>query len=82
MTQRISLRLKTGDRKVLQLPEGIELKNSAGSYFVSTREKDGWVTIETVLGLETPIIQPEVWAELRALLLEAADPVHRTVLIE
>ncbi len=82
MTQRISFRLKTDGRTVVQLPESAELKNGVGSFYVSTREKAGWVTFEAVFMIEIPVIQPEAWGLLRALLLEAADPVHRTVLME
>jgi len=82
MTQRISLRVKTDGRRVLQMPENTELENSVGRYFVSTREKDGWVTIEAVLMIDIPVIQPEVWGQLRALLLEAADPAGRTVVLK
>ena len=82
MVQRIILRLKTDGREVVHMPEGFELENGVGRYFVSAREKDGWVTVETVLSFETSMIQPEAWSQLRALLLEAADPIHRTLLLE
>jgi hypothetical protein len=82
MTQRLILRVKTGDREVVHIPGVFELENSAGRYVRKSEQKDGWVTIELVLSLERSKIPPESWPDLRALLLEDADPAGRTVMLE
>jgi hypothetical protein len=82
MIQHLTLRLDTTGRDVVHLPGETDIENALGHFSVTTSKKEGWVTIETELTIETAIIPPDAWGALRALLLEAADPVHRTVLLE
>ncbi|UCH82675.1 MAG: DUF3857 domain-containing protein [Candidatus Latescibacterota bacterium] len=82
MTQRITLRVKTGDRKFGQIPEGRVIENKAGSYSLNATHKDGWITIKQELTLSDSIVPPEQWRDLRTLLLEAEDPVGQTIFLE
>jgi hypothetical protein len=81
MTQRIRLRLKTGERRILHLPQSRVLENGIGRYTLSAEEEDGWVTVDRELTLEVTAIPPEAWPDLRALLLEETDAAARSVLI-
>jgi len=81
MTQRIRLRLKTGDRKIVYLPEPRVLENKAGRFTLSIEENDGWITIDRELTLDVATIQAEAWPDLRALLLEETNAAGRTILI-
>ncbi len=81
MVQRIKLRLKTGDRKIVYVPESRVLDNEAGRFTLSTEEKDGWITIDRELTLDVTAIRAEAWPDLRALLLEETNAAGRTILI-
>jgi hypothetical protein len=82
MTQRVVLRLKTGEREVVQLPEAVEIKNEVGSFTVTAQEKDGWLTVTRELSLNTATVRPEAWPDLRALLLDETDSGNRTILMK
>lgn len=82
MTQRIRVRIGTGKREVVHLPEPRRLKNDVGSYTLEVTRENGWVTIDETVGLDSAIVSPEAWPQLRALLLEAQDTSGRTVLLK
>ena len=82
MLQNIELRVKTGDREVVYIPETRTLENDAGRFTLTVENKDGWVTIERELSLNKTIVQPEEWRWLRALLLEESDAANRTILMK
>jgi hypothetical protein len=81
MAQRIRIRLKTADRKIVHLPESHVLENAVGRYTLSAEEKDGWVMIDREITLDLTTIPPQAWPDLRALLLEEMDAAGRTILI-
>ncbi len=82
MTQRIRLRLKTGGREIVFLPEARELENGAGRFALSVENKDGWVTIDRELTLGIPIVRPGAWPDLRVLLLEETNAAGRMILMK
>jgi hypothetical protein len=82
MIQRITLRLKTGEREIVQLPVAHQIENNAGGHVVTVEENDGWVTVARELTLRGGMVQPEEWPGLRALLLEEADLPNRTILVK
>jgi hypothetical protein len=82
MTQRIKVRIKTGKREIVHIPEPRELKNDVGSYKLEVAKKNGWVTIDQTLGLDSAVVSPDVWPQLRSLLLEAQDTSGRAVLLK
>lgn len=82
MTQRIRLRLRTGEREIVHLPEAHELENDAGRYTLAVDETDGWVTVERRLTLRSATITPAAWPLLRILLLEETDAAGRTLLLK
>jgi hypothetical protein len=82
MTERIRARIKTGKREVVYLPESREIKNDAGSYSLDVFFKNGWVTIDQTLRLDSAVVAPEAWPQLRALLLELEDTTGRTVILK
>ena len=82
MTQRIRARIKTGMREVVHQPESREINNEAGSYSLDVVEKNGWVTIDQTLRLDLAVVPPEIWPQLRALLLEVEDASGRTILLK
>ena len=82
MTQRISLRLKTGQREIVCVPEARELENEVGRFSLRVEKEDGWVTIHRELTIRTATISPTAWPSLRALLLDETDSANRTVLLK
>jgi len=82
MTQRISLRLKTGQREIASVPEARELENEVGRFSLHVEKEDGWVKISRELTIRTATISPAAWPSLRALLLEETDSANRTVLLK
>jgi hypothetical protein len=82
MTQRVCLRIKTGGREVVQLPETIDLTNGTGSYTVRADHAGGWVVVERTLTLNAGTVAPASWADLRTLLLEEEDPAGKTILLK
>jgi len=81
MNQRIRLRVKTGEKEIVYLPEEKEIENEVGRYILRAQNKNGWVTIDRELSLNAMTIFPEKWPMLRALLLEETGPGGRTVII-
>lgn len=82
MTQRIRLRLKTGNSELVYLPETRTVENKIGRYTLTVMKEDGWVTVDRELMLEATRIDPEAWPALRALLLEELDPAGRTIILD
>jgi hypothetical protein len=82
MTQRVTFRVKTGDRKPVQIPRAQEVSNAAGRFVLSAEDKDGWVTVRRELSLDAAAVRAADWPLLRALLLEEADDAGRTILIQ
>ena len=81
MDQRIRVRVKTGGREIVYLPDSREFSNGAGSYSLAVEKENGWVTIDQRLRLDDATVAPGGWPDLRALLLEGADVSGRTILI-
>lgn len=79
MNQVISVRLKTGERKLLRLPDKRVVENEAGVFSVEVVNGGGWVTVKRNLMLGTVSLEPEQWPMLRELLLEESDPANRTI---
>ncbi len=82
MEQRVKIRVKTGADGVVNLPAAVSIVNDAGEFTVKTTEQDGWITVERELKLNADTYPAEMWPQLRALLLEDADPVHGTILMD
>jgi hypothetical protein len=82
MAQRIRLRLKTGDREIIYLPQSRVFENEVGRYTLSTKNKDGWVTIDREITVGVAAIPAEAWPGLRELLLEETDAAGGTLLME
>lgn len=82
MTQRITVRMKTGERKIVHLPEPCKIENAAGNYVRTAEHTNGWVTIESELALRGGSIGPEAWPSLRVLLLEEKDAAGRTIFMK
>jgi hypothetical protein len=73
LIQRVRLRVRTGELEVVQLPEPARTKNSAGEFVLRSESGDGWVTVERSLTLNAGTVAPQMWPELRLLLLNDAD---------
>jgi hypothetical protein len=82
MTQVVTVRVKTGDRKPVQIPGPIEISNPAGRFVLSAAQKDGWVTVRRELSLVAATVQAKDWPHLRALLLEETDKAGRTIFLK
>jgi hypothetical protein len=82
MNQNIVLRIETGDREIVHLPESRGIANSAGSYKLTVEKRDGCVTVGRELSLDRTQIDPMEWPALRALLLEESDAANRTILMK
>jgi hypothetical protein len=92
MEQTFKLTIELGDREVVRLPEERSLANTAGSFSLSVEQGTDRVTVTRTLALNPPAlvdriekpihVAPEVWPELRALLLEESDHRNRVLLLE
>jgi hypothetical protein len=82
MNQTVTVRIKACKESIAHLPEARTLDNEAGSFSISVEMKDGWVTIRRSLSLEGGKVTPDMWPQLRALLLEAQDPAGRKMLVK
>ncbi len=82
MEQLVKVRLKVGEMEAAHLPEPVFLVNEAGEFTVTSTTKDGWITIERELKLTADSYPAEMWSQLRALLLEDADPANGVILLD
>jgi len=82
MEQWVKVRIKTGAGGGVHLPPNISLVNDAGEFTVNSSEEGGWITVVRELKLNADSYPAEMWPQLRALLLEDADPVHGTILMD
>jgi hypothetical protein len=79
--QKVVLRIETGDREIVYLPEAGELVNEAGRCALTVERSGGWVTVGRQLSLDKAMLSPKEWPLLRALLLEDEDAAGRTILM-
>jgi len=82
MEQWVKVRIKTGADGGVHLPPNISLVNDAGEFTVNSNEEGDWITVVRELKLNADSYPAEMWPQLRALLLEDADPVHGTILMD
>ncbi|MEN8006164.1 MAG: DUF3857 domain-containing protein [Candidatus Krumholzibacteriota bacterium] len=82
MEQWVKIRIKIDEAGETDLPAVLSLVNEAGEFTVNTTEKGGWITVERELKLSSDSYPAGMWPQLRALLLEDADPVHGTILLD
>jgi hypothetical protein len=82
MEQLVKVRLKVGEAGAAHMPEPVSLVNEAGEFTVTSTNKDGWITVERELKLSSNIYPAELWPQLRALLLEDADPANGVILLD
>ena len=82
MSQRILLRIKTGDMKLVHTPEPVSIENVVGIFRLEVRNEGEWLVIERELEIRKPVIQPEEWLMLRLLLLEERDASSRAILLK
>jgi hypothetical protein len=92
MEQTFTLTIELGDREVVRLPEERSLENTAGSFALNVKQGTDRVTVTRVLALNPPAlvdrvekmihVEPDVWPDLRALLLEETDHRNRLLLLE
>ncbi|MCK4413126.1 MAG: DUF3857 domain-containing protein [Candidatus Eisenbacteria sp.] len=81
MRQRVKLRLAVGDREVVYAPAPMELATAVGRFSISVDQQEGWLTIIRELAIDETRITPEMWPELRALLLADNAPRNRRVML-
>lgn len=93
MRQKVTLRLRIGEREVVRIPEASELENGVGRFSLTVEEEGDWITLvrEIEVGHDrvdaepweqgATVIAPEQWPELRGLLLEEADRSNRAILL-
>jgi len=82
MEQLVKVRLKIDEAEAAHLPEPVSLVNEAGEFTVTSKIKDGWITVERELKLTSASYPAEMWPQLRALLLEDADPANGVILLD
>ncbi len=80
ITQRVRLRIRTGDREVVYLPQARVIENEIGRCSLSVENNNGWVVIDRELILDAAAIQAQSWPQLRTLLLEESDASCRTII--
>ena len=81
MTQQVTLRIKTGDRETVYLPEAGEINGQIGLCSFTVTSENGWTTITRELRIGAHTVASDQWGEFRALLLEDKDPAGRTLLL-
>ena len=81
MTQSVTVRVKTGERKLVQIPAAGEISNDAGRFGLAAQESNGWVVVRRELSLGPSMLPAKDWPNLRALLLEETDEPGRTILV-
>ena len=82
MTQHVRLRIKIGDRKIVHVPEAREIDNKVGHFSVRSDKGGGWITVDRELTVFVPVVDAEVWPDLRTLLLEEADTGGKMILMK
>lgn len=82
MEQLVKVRLKSCEAGTVHLPEPVSVVNEAGEFSVTATEKDGWIVLERKLVLAAKFYPAQMWPQLRALLLEDADPANGTLLLD
>ena len=95
LVETVELRLQVDDRDVLT-PEPMSMEGATGSFRVDVSREYGWLRVAQRLslhvddasrpvGLKDPrrhLHPAESWPELRALLLEAGEPEHGTIVLK
>lgn len=81
MGQRLTVHLSLGEGTLVRAPAPRELTNDVGRFALAVEETNGVLTVTRELELTTDTITTEQWPQLRALLLEEADPANRTILL-
>jgi hypothetical protein len=77
--QVLAVRCDLQGRSVAYLPAPLRIVNAAGAFELKAEVKDGWLYYERVLTLEPGPLAATQWPDLRALLLEEADPANGTI---
>ncbi len=81
LVQRVRTTLSPGDREFAHLPPDREVVNAAGRFSLRVERDGGRVVVKRELSVAAGEVPPARWPELRALLLEDADPANRTLLL-
>jgi hypothetical protein len=92
MQQTFTLVLELGDLETVRLPDERSLENIAGSFDLNVEQGTDRITVTRTLVLNPPaavdpvarpiLVTPDVWPDLRALLLEESDHRNRVLLLE
>ncbi|MBD3367894.1 MAG: DUF3857 domain-containing protein [Candidatus Eisenbacteria bacterium] len=80
-TQSVMLEIDTGEGEPAHVPEETDLRNEAGTFSLTVDRDGSWVTVERRLEVDNDV-GPDLWPELRALLLEWNAPRNRTLLLD
>ena len=79
ISQRVVLRVKAGDLEIVRLPESITVDCPCGKFTLSVEEDGDWVTLTRELSLTQASISPDMWMELRGVLLANGSDRGRTL---
>ncbi len=82
MTQHVRLRIKTGNKTIVHIPETREINNKVGHFSVRSNKDGGWVTVDRKLTVFVPVVEAGAWPDLRSLLLEESDSGGKTILMK
>ena len=83
VSESVVLRFHPGDLEVVRLPDESTLTNAAGRFTTTVVEgDDGWITVSRELAIHESTVPPELWPELRALLLAAEHERSRVIMLE
>lgn len=78
-SQVVTVRLRLQGSAARHLPPPRRLANSAGVFALNAAVEGGWLVYRRELDLARERIAAADWPDLRALLLEEADPANRTI---
>ncbi|MCP4574054.1 MAG: DUF3857 domain-containing protein [bacterium] len=81
LQQMVVVRVKLDDREVMLMPEARTLANDAGLFEMDCAVVDGWVQYARSLQVNGKV-PGDLWADMRALLLEEMDEAGATIVIE
>ncbi len=79
ISQRVVLRVKVGDLEIVRLPEPVTVDCPCGKFTLSVEEDGDWVTVTRELSLTQASISPDMWMELRGVLLANGSDRGRTL---